>query len=81
MCKTCIGSIPVITLVEYQVGDPPEVFGSSILVLFSFLQEWRVKRKITFVLFFEKALRQMERKHTVSDSVEEWYSSFIGLQH
>ncbi len=45
-------------LVESQTGDP-EDHGSRRSVLFSFLQRWCVKRKITFVLFFREALRHI----------------------
>jgi hypothetical protein len=41
-------------LVESQAGDPEDQ-----PVLFSFLQTWRVKRKITLVLFFREALRHI----------------------
>jgi hypothetical protein len=42
-------------VVEYQVRSP-EVLGCAQLVLISFLQAWRVKRKITLVLFFSSYL-------------------------
>jgi hypothetical protein len=45
-------------LVESQAGKP-EYIGSSYPVFFNFLQAWRVKRKITFVLYFQEALRHI----------------------
>jgi hypothetical protein len=45
-------------MVESQAGNQ-RVLVQANPVFFNFLQAWRVKRKITFVLFFREALRHI----------------------